>query len=71
MITKFFPKKLILSIRYKMQSSTKKNKVTKDRNPIKDKYINIVKDLYVPDIDYLNKLFDKSAFVLGSGNSFD
>ena len=71
MVTNFFPKKLILSIRYKMQSSNKISKEAKDRNPIKDKYINIVKDLYVPDIDYINRLFDKSSFVLGTGNSFE
>jgi hypothetical protein len=70
-VIKFFPKKFILSVRYKVQASKKDPRIIENSAILKEKYEEIVKDIFESDHQYISKLFENSSFILGNGNSFD
>jgi hypothetical protein len=70
-VIKFFPKKLILSVRYKVQASKKDQKSIENSALLREKYEETAKDIFEPDHQYVSQLFANSSFIIGNGSSFD
>jgi hypothetical protein len=69
-VTKAVPKNMIMSIRYRLQSSSAKTRVASPNSEFSDDEIRMAHEIFVEDENYISNLFQNAAVLLGNGASF-
>ncbi len=70
LVTKLFPKKLIMLVRYKFQVSAPKNTKFQTKNKPADKNVKLAQEVFTEDIKFISQLFKNSKILLGKGMPF-
>jgi hypothetical protein len=70
-ITKIFPKKLIMSVRYKVQSSGDQKRKVRKGQEVPMERLELARKTFSEDAKYISTLFHRSPLVLGKGRIYE
>jgi len=71
LVTRMFPKKLIMSVRYKLQASSKNRSLGRGMIVFTEKEVLLANECFAKDIKYISNLFERFRILTGQDAVFD